>query len=134
MLRDCQMLLKKTLFIAVIIGLVGCSKDTEKKQVEQVSDGKVDWSVLGVDQKHGVLEFEQDSSARVYVLGECSKLVSQGEKTPPQCEAAATAEYNVLMKEIETNTEQGSVDDLTAEDKNSLKHEILMAHTYGKHQ
>jgi hypothetical protein len=125
------MVYKKILTISITLLILGCSNQKSNNTAEQgLSDNKIDMSVLSEDQQHSIADYEADTSARIYLLGECAKMVKEEKITPPQCESAAIAEYNTLMLDIKINEQDMGVDPLTKEEKDELKQSIILSNTY----
>lgn len=134
--------LRKTTLLLSIALLCACSKqpdpksksDLELNQAVKLENlNNIDWSVLKEDKGLSIKDYEIDDTARVYVLGECTKLVEKKIETPPQCLAAATAEYNTVIKELnEVQETQSESIKLTDAEKSLIEKGLVEQYTYKK--
>lgn len=104
---------------------------TKDKKIENIST-EIDKSAFKKEAFLTVEGYEVDSSARIYVLNECAKIVKKGESTPPHCLNAAEAEANALFLDIKKNTESNVAEPINEQGLKQLKDEIVMAYTFKK--
>lgn len=113
--------------------LVGCGKGDKENlasKAEEYSE-KLDREIFKDDYLLTVKGYELDSSARIYVLGECAKIVKLGETTPKHCQNASEAEFNVLFSDV-SETPTSVAKPLDEEALKELKDDIVRAYTFKK--
>lgn len=132
-------MVSKSIKLLIVFGglllAVGCS-DGKPKEKSQTGGGydaaDIDHTIFESDKLLTVKGYEVDSSARIYTLNECSKLVKQGTQTPKHCLNAATAEYDLLIADIEGDENSETYNPLSAEEKKELKREVILNSTFGE--
>lgn len=121
------------LITCVLLSACGFNKDesSQDKVIKDIST-EVDKDAFKSDLLLSVSGYEVDSSARIYVLNECAKIVKTGETTPPHCLNAAEAEANMLFKDIQQNSEINNVEAIDEAGLKQLKSEVITAYTFKK--